>query len=83
MMTNGKKAYENKTISKLDTSQLQASNNAVSVVNELDDRPSVFVKSLGTNFASHPCDLCDPDPILLAETKRFARDVSYRPKRDE
>ena len=78
-----KREYENRTLGRINTSQLQASNNAVSVVNELDDRPYVFVKSLGTNFANHPCDLCDPDPILLAETKRFARDVSYRPKRDE
>ena len=69
-----KREVENKIIESLDITQLVHSDNKINVKNELEDSPKIFVKSLGTNFANHTCDLCDPSPIVLTENRRFSFD---------
>ncbi len=42
---SNKKAYENKTIEKINTEQLKKSANTVNVVKELSDAPTAFVEN--------------------------------------
>jgi hypothetical protein len=82
-MTNAKRRYEDKTLNKIDKSQLEGQNNSTDMKKEAKDvSPDQFtVKGI---------DYCVDRPIQvvtnisgLAETKRFAREHLYKPKKDE
>ncbi len=81
-MTSAKRAYENKTLNEIDQSQLLVASNRISVGRELDDSPAAFVINEGVNYANHPVGKCDADPVLLKETRRFAKEHIYKVKRD-
>lgn len=68
-------------VSKMDTSQLSYSSNRVSVTEEMDNSPDAFVINEGVNYANHPVGKCDADPVLLEETRRFAKEHIYKVKR--
>jgi len=75
------KEQNDEVIDSMETFQLGSSSNRISVTKELADSPAIFIKSLGTNFANHPCDLCDPDPVIENEGERFNFDLTAHQKR--
>ena len=82
-MTEAKRRYEDKTLSKIDKSQLEAQNNSTDMKKEAKDvSPDQFTIK-GTDFCCDKSIRVVTNISGIAETKRFAREHLYKPKKDE